>query len=97
MEFAFISPYTPEMNPIEQIWAERPDPAGFLCGEFSIADAFYAPVVMRFNSYALPLSDSSQLYMQTMLQHPAVPAWVQAALLEGRWVNYLEAYQTEPA
>ena len=82
---------------IEQIWAERPDPAGFLCGEFSIADAFYAPVVMRFNSYALLLSASSQQYMQSMLQHPAVQAWVQAALLEGRWVNYLEAYQTEPA
>jgi glutathione S-transferase len=80
---------------IEQIWAERPDPAGFLCGEFSIADAFYAPVVMRFQSYALPLSESSQRYMQSMLQHPAVQAWIEVAMLEGHWVNYLEAYQVE--
>ncbi|MCJ8160877.1 glutathione S-transferase family protein [Acinetobacter zhairhuonensis] len=80
---------------IEQIWAERPDPAGFLCGAFSIADAFYAPVVMRFQSYALPLSESSQRYMQSMLQHPAVQAWIEAAMLEGHWVNYLEAYQVE--
>lgn len=80
---------------IEQIWAERPDPDGFLCGAFSIADAFYAPVVMRFKTYALPVSASSQRYMQSMLQHPAVQAWVEAAMVEGRWVNYLEAYQTE--
>ena len=80
---------------IEQIWAERPDPDGFLCGTFSIADAFYAPVVMRFKTYALPVSTSSQRYMQSMLQHPAVQAWVEAAMVEGRWVNYLEAYQTE--
>ena len=80
---------------IEQIWAERPDPDGFLCGTFSIADAFYAPVVMRFKTYALPMSASSQRYMQSMLQHPAVQAWVAAAMVEGRWVNYLEAYQTE--
>ncbi|TCB76616.1 glutathione S-transferase family protein [Acinetobacter sp. ANC 4173] len=80
---------------IEQIWAERPDPDAFLCGAFSIADAFYAPVVMRFQTYALPVSASSQRYMQSMLQHPAVQAWVEAAMVEGRWVNYLEAYQTE--
>ncbi|AUX85890.1 MULTISPECIES: glutathione S-transferase family protein [Acinetobacter] len=80
---------------IEQIWAERPDLDGFLCGAFSIADAFYAPVVMRFKTYALPVSASSQRYMQSMLQHPAVQAWVEAAMVEGRWVNYLEAYQTE--
>jgi glutathione S-transferase len=80
---------------IEQIWAERPDPDAFLCGAFSIADAFYAPVVMRFKTYALPVSASSQRYMQNMLQHPAVQAWVEAAMVEGRWVNYLEAYQTE--
>ena len=86
-----------DVTRIEQIWAERPDAAGFLCGEFSIADAFYAPVVMRFQTYALPISASSQQYMQSMLQHPALQAWVQAAQQEGRWVNYLEAYQTEPA
>lgn len=80
---------------IEQIWAERPDPDAFLCGAFSIADAFYAPVVMRFQTYALPVSASSQRYMQNILQHPAVHAWVEVAMLEGRWVNYLEAYQTE--
>ncbi len=37
-----------EVARIDQIWSERPSEDQFLCGEFSIADAFYAPVVMRF-------------------------------------------------
>ncbi|MEQ1418130.1 glutathione S-transferase family protein [Acinetobacter indicus] len=80
-----------------QIWSERPDPGGFLCGDFSIADAFYAPVVWRFKSYALPVNEDSQYYMQTMLQHPAMQAWAQAAKQEQDWVNYLEPYQSEPS
>lgn len=76
---------------IEQIWAERPDPQAFLCGKFSIADAFYAPVVTRFKSYGLPVSASAQQYMRLMLAHPAVQAWVQGAAAETARVAYLEA------
>ena len=64
-------------------------------GAFSIADAFYAPVVTRLMSYALPVSDATQQYMQTMMQHPAMQAWVTAALQEDAWVNYLEPYQPQ--
>lgn len=80
---------------IEQIWATRPTVGGFLCGEFSIADAFYAPVVTRFMTYALPVSAESQQYMQRVMQHPAMQAWIQAALQEPMWVNYLEPYQSQ--
>jgi hypothetical protein len=55
-----------EVARIEEIWAERPEINGFLC-EFSIADAFYAPVVMRLLSYGLPISAQSQQYMQNIL------------------------------
>ena len=41
---------------IEQIWSERPEVNSFLCGEFSITDAFYAPVVTRLMTYALPVN-----------------------------------------
>ncbi len=71
----------------------RPAADGFLCGEFSIADAFYAPVVTRFMTYALPVSANSQHYMQRVMQHPAMRAWVHAASQEAMWVNYLEPYQ----
>lgn len=77
---------------IEQIWAERPSSDSFLCGEFSIADAFYAPVVTRFKTYGLPVSASSQQYMQLMLEHPAVREWIDGALQESARVEYLEAH-----
>lgn len=76
---------------IEQIWAGRPYPQAFLCGAFSIADAFYAPVVTRIKTYGLPVSESAQQYMQLMLAHPAVQAWVQGAEAETARVAYLEA------
>ena len=78
---------------IEHIWSARPAADGFLCGEFSIADAFYAPVVTRFMTYALPVSANSQHYMQRVMQHPAMRAWVHAASQEAMFVNYLEPYQ----
>lgn len=76
---------------IEQIWTARPHPDGFLCGNFSIADAFYAPVVTRFITYGLPLSESAQQYMQTLSAHPAVQAWVTDAHAEQARVAFLEA------
>ena len=81
---------------IEQIWSERPEVNGFLCGDFSIADAFYAPVVTRLMTYALPVNESTRQYMHTMLQHPAMQLWMEGALQEQAWVNYLESYQQQP-
>lgn len=70
-----------EIKRIDEIWSQRSSEKGFLCGkEFSIPDAFYAPVVMRFKSYGLPVSESSQHYMQTILNVPAVQAWMREAL-----------------
>ena len=71
-----------DVERIEQIWAQRSDEHTFLFGDFSIADAFYAPVVMRFKSYALPVSERSQQYMQQIMQHSAVTQWVDAARAE---------------
>lgn len=81
-----------ELARIEQIWSQRPSLDSFLCGSFSIADAFYAPVVMRFNTFGFPLSHSSKRYIQLMLGHPAVKAWIDGALKETAKVNYYEEY-----
>jgi len=67
---------------IEQIWATRAAEHAFLFGDFCIADAFYAPVVMRLKSYALPVSAQSQQYMQHIIKHPAVSAWIYSGLEE---------------
>ena len=54
----------------------------FLFGEFSIADAFYAPVVTRFKTYGVALAPALQAYCDRMLAHPAVARWVAEALAE---------------
>ena len=48
----------------------------WLFGDFSIADAMYAPVVLRFRHYgATGLTESSQAYMQQWLQAPEMREW----------------------
>jgi glutathione S-transferase len=48
----------------------------WLFGEFSIADAMYAPVVLRFRHYgATGLTAGSQAYMQQWLQAPEMREW----------------------
>jgi glutathione S-transferase len=52
-------------------------------GEFSIADAMYAPVVLRFRHYgATGLTASSQAYMQQWLQNALLREWIADALKE---------------
>lgn len=85
-----------EVNRIECIWASRNSKHGFLCGDtFTIADAFYAPVVMRFISYQLPVSTQAQSYMQTILNVPAVQKWTELAKKEHLFVQNQEPYRTK--
>ena len=44
----------------------------FLFGTFSIADAMYAPVVWRFNTYAVEASSAARAWMDAMLALPAM-------------------------
>jgi glutathione S-transferase len=68
-----------------EIWEECLSRFGhhdFLFGEFSIADAFYAPVVTRFKTYGVALAPALQAYCERVLAHPAVARWVREALAE---------------
>ncbi len=57
----------------------------FLFGRFSAADAMYAPVVSRFETYAIHVSAVSRAYMQAVAALPAWAEWRRAALAE-TWV-----------
>jgi glutathione S-transferase len=57
----------------------------FLFEQFSAADAMYAPVVSRFNTYAIEVSNPSRAYMNAIMALPAWTEWRHAALLE-TWV-----------
>ena len=54
----------------------------FLFGRFSIADAMYAPVALRFRTYAVELDPVCAAYVQTLLQLPAMQDWVAQAKAE---------------
>lgn len=54
----------------------------FLFGEFSIADAYFAPVVTRFRTYDVFLAPTLQAYAERVLAHPAVAKWVREAMAE---------------
>jgi glutathione S-transferase len=55
----------------------------FIFGEFCIVDAFYAPVVLRFQSYGVLVKNKNALrYMNAILNYPSVKQWVKAAQKE---------------
>lgn len=66
---------------------------GFLFGDFSIADAFYAPVVMRFRTYGVWLPPALQAYVDRVITHPAVARWMDEAVRES---DRLEKYESYP-
>jgi glutathione S-transferase len=68
-----------------EIWEECLSRFGhhrFLFGDFSIADAFFAPVVMRFRTYGVSLAPALQAYCERVQAHPAVARWMREALAE---------------
>lgn len=75
-----------DINRITSIWQECRAKFGqggkFLFGEFTIADAFFAPVVMRFVTYDVQLDNVSKDYMQAILALPVMQDWLEAAKVE---------------
>jgi glutathione S-transferase len=57
----------------------------FLFGAFGAADAMYAPVVGRFQTYAVEVGAASRAYMEAVMALPAWAKWREAALREP-WV-----------
>lgn len=52
---------------------------GWLFGRFSVADAMYAPVVLRFRTYGINLPESAKFYPQRLLESESMQAWLAAA------------------
>lgn len=70
---------------LQQLWREGLKRFGgpYLAGrEFTAADAFYAPVAFRIQTYQPPLTTAAQAYAQRLLALPAMQSWYAAALVE---------------
>lgn len=85
---------------IELLWRDARARFGeggpFLFGEFSAADAMYAPVVMRFQTYHPPLAADTKAYCDAICATAAVTAWSAAARLETEFEAQDEPYASPP-
>ncbi|KPJ91422.1 MAG: hypothetical protein AMJ53_11680, partial [Gammaproteobacteria bacterium SG8_11] len=71
-----------EIGRIKDLWRkcrmEYGTEGEWLFGQFSIADAMFAPVALRFAGYSIPLSGIEESYVNSVLSHPSVIEWIEA-------------------
>jgi Glutathione S-transferase len=88
-----------DIDRILALWREarqRYGAAGaFLFGEFSAADAMYAPVVTRFRTYDVPLDAACARYRDAVLGCQGVRSWIEGALQEKEFVADDEPYAAQ--
>lgn len=84
-----------DIDRIVALWADcrkrfgQPQGNLYLFGDFSIADAFYAPVCFRFQTYGVNLPGIADDYQRAMLQTPTLQTLAQDAAEE---VEAIEMY-----
>ncbi|HEX8447820.1 MAG TPA: glutathione S-transferase [Sphingomonas sp.] len=78
-----------DVDRIVALWTEARTRFGgggdYLFGDYGAADLIFAPVATRFRTYAIPLPPVAEAYATTLLRHPDVAAWIDAARTEP-WV-----------
>jgi glutathione S-transferase len=85
-----------DLNRIVQMWSQQLDQTGgpFLFGAFSIADAYFAPVCSRIQTYALPVPPLVAAYVGHVFALPAMHAWVEDAKAEKDFLDFDEPYRS---
>jgi len=84
-----------DINRIREIWSlcreQYQQDGDFLLGDFSICDAMFAPVVLRFNSYGIEVSDTEKQYMENMLALESMQEWIKDGINESEIMPMNEA------
>jgi glutathione S-transferase len=88
---------TSDLKRIDTLWSEALAESGgpHLFGEWSAADAYFAPVCMRITSYGLGdvVSAAARAYVERMRESAALKSWIADALAEKRFVTEDEPYR----
>jgi len=75
-----------DIDRVQTLWSQARRDFGhggsYLFGTFSIADAFFAPVAFRFQTYGVTPDGAAGDYWRSLLAHPLLRAWEDAALEE---------------
>ena len=83
-----------DIDRLQVLWSEARDTFGaegaYLYGKFSVADAYFAPVVFRFNTYGVKLNAVVADYVKTMLAHPSMQHWMADSTAEKEVVDHEE-------
>jgi glutathione S-transferase len=84
-----------DLRRLSEMWGSLLQQHGgpLLFGDFTIADAYFAPIVMRLRSYELPLESAIAGYAERVCALPAVQAWVKDALEEKDFLDFEEPYR----
>ncbi|BAJ03472.1 glutathione S-transferase family protein [Shewanella violacea] len=86
-----------DIKRIDEIWSQQmleydtAETGAWLFGTWSIADMMFAPVVMRFRTYGIIVSDASRRYMAHVAECPTMQRWITDALKETDIVDADEA------
>ena len=75
-----------DIERVDEIWNDCRSRFGgggpWLFGDYSVADAMYAPVVLRFNTYGARISQTARWYIASVLEDAPLQEWLQAAKQE---------------
>ena len=84
---------------IVAMWSEllEQSKGPMLFGEFTTADAYFAPVAMRLRTYALPVPPEITAYIDRLCALHGVKAWMDDALLENDFRDFEEPYRLNTA
>jgi glutathione S-transferase len=86
---------TADIDRVLQIWSEarerRIGDGSWLLGEFSLLDAMYVPVALRFRTYDVPVPGLAGEFMAVLDSDPDILAWLAEALVETEVVEADEA------
>jgi glutathione S-transferase len=86
-----------DIDRVVEIWRDARASHGtdgpLLFGRFTIADAYFAPVVWRFLTYDIPLPAPARAYVEAMRRLPSMQDWLADARAEGDYVGFDEPYR----
>ena len=87
-----------DVERIVAMWTQLLEAHGgpMLFGDFSVVDAYYAPVCMRLKTYALPVPPVISAYIERLSALSGVKAWIDSALKERDFLDFVEPYRLKP-
>jgi glutathione S-transferase len=87
-----------DLDRIEYLWslAMKNHDGPWLFGDYSVADAFFAPVATRIATYGLPVGKNAQTYIETTISDPVFMEWRKIGLTQAPQPTYDQPYKDLP-